>query len=241
MQIYSTKILNNAKGLLLPSEKSRAGVPNQGWMFEIELRKSTIDGGGNGRFAAEPIARGSRVVVKPTIEMSKIERLGDVPNDSTITFSSEVDLEKYIRLAENEGGHLRGVVLQEIENYVYGLDDKRVCLNNSTWTINHGEGATENLILTFEASKDGTELLVGDAYTDISVGTEIMNNYRDFIIAPWYTEWTKKNGIVDVRTLVLDIVDNGGHDNDPVRLPEEDAAGKKKKMLDAANIVANDP
>ena len=178
---------------------------------------------------------GSRVVAKPAIEMAKVERLSDVPNDNTITFANEADLEKYIRLAEKEGGHLRGTVVQEIENFVFGFDDQRVCLNNCTWTINHGEeGSTENLVITFETSEDGTELLVGDAYTDISVGTEIMNNYRDFIIAPWYQEWTRKNGIVDVRTLVLNIVDNGGHDNDPVRLPEEDVMRKKKKILDSA-------
>lgn len=206
--------------LLLPSENSRTGVPNQGWSVKTEVRKSTIPGAGNGRFAAEPIAKRSRVCVKKTIEMAKVNRLSDVPFDRTITFTNEAELEKYIRLAKDEGGHTREAVLEQFQNFIWGLDEKRVALNNSTWSMNHGEGETESIIFQFETLPDGAEALVGDAYRNIAVGTEFMNNYRDFVIAPWYHAWTRKNKIVDVRTLVLSIVDNGGHDNDPARLPE---------------------
>lgn len=213
--------------LLLPSENSKMGVPNQGWLLESEVRQSTIEG--NGRFAAEPIAMGSRVVAKPTIEMANIERLSDVPNDNTITFASATDIEKYIHLAREEGGHSRSAVMHELQHFIFGFDEQRACLNNSAWTMNHGEGPSENIIFTFETLEDGTELLVGDAYVDISAGTEVMNNYRDFIIAPWFDKWSKKNGLVDARTLVLNIADDGGHDNDPPRLPEESAMSKKHR------------
>ena len=58
--------------LLLPSENSRTGVPNQGWSVKTEVRASTIPGAGNGRFAAEAIKAGQRVLVKPVIAMAKV-------------------------------------------------------------------------------------------------------------------------------------------------------------------------
>ena len=217
------------------------GKPNQGWSVKTEVRQSTIPGAGNGRFAAESIKMGSRVSVKPSIAMAKVSRLLDVPFDRVITFSCEAELEKYIRLAKDEGGHTREAVLNQFQNFIWGLDDQRVALNTSTWSMNHGEGPTESVIFTFETLADGTEALVGDAYTNIAVGDEFMNNYRDFVIAPWYHAWTRKQKIVDVRTLVLSIVDNGGHDNDPARLPEGKVGfGKSKafpKMVVASAAV----
>merc|ERR1712018_754439 len=144
-------------------------------MGKTQVQKSNIPGAGNGRFAAEPFKEKTRVLVKPLIEMAKIERLSDVPNDRTITFTCEADLEKYIRLATEEGNLTREAVLDQFENYIWGLDERRVALNYCTWTMNHGEGPTETIIFKFEKMANGTEALVGYAYQNIDVGTELMN------------------------------------------------------------------
>jgi hypothetical protein len=215
--------------LLLPSENSRTGVPDQGWLVEMEVKPSGIPGAGNGRYAAQPVKERDMVCVKPLVPMAEVFALRDVPYDHTYTFACAEDLEKYITLAQKEGGYTREQVLDQFENFVWGLDERRACLNNSTWTMNHGEGTGETVVFQLEAKPDGTEAVVGYAYQDLEPGAEFFNNYRDFVIPLWYRDWTQANGIVDVRTLVLTIVDGGGcgeeplwrgHDSDPARLPE---------------------
>jgi hypothetical protein len=168
----------------------------------------------------ERVKARARVLVKPVVKMGQVKRLIDVPYDATIVYETVADLEKYIKLAAAEGGHSRAEVLDQFENFIWGLDEKRAALNNSTWSMNHGEGATETVIFTFQTLEDGREALVGEAYVDLPKGAELFNNYRDFIMPRWYTAWTRKQKIVDVRTLVLRIVDGGGHKDDPPKLPD---------------------
>ena len=107
--------------------------------------------------------------------------------------------------------------------------------------MNHGEGATETIIFHYQ-QVDGREALCGDAYVPIGKGVELMNNYRDFIIAPWYHTWTRKQKIVDVRTLVLRIVDAPKkHDKDPAKLPEGKVGFGAAKKAAAKKPAAKKP
>ena len=54
-------------------------------------------------------------------------------------------------------------MLDQFENFIWGLDEARAALNNSTWSMNHGEGKNETVVFQWETQQDGTEALVGDA------------------------------------------------------------------------------
>ena len=82
-----------------------------------------------------------------------------------------------------------------------------------------GDAKDETVVFQFEQREDGTEALVGDANGTLAPGTEFFNSYRDFVIPLFYRDWCKKNGISDVRSLVLRIVDGTPHVDDPARLP----------------------
>jgi hypothetical protein len=60
--------------------------------------------------------------VKPVVKMGQVKRLIDVPYDATIVYETVADLEKYIKLAAAEGGHSRAEVLDQFENFIWGLD-----------------------------------------------------------------------------------------------------------------------
>lgn len=178
----------------LPPTRSSSGVISsgeQGWSIDTEVRPSTVEVAGNGRFAVGrlplpsggsaaaasslrpvvstgkmntesedsnneksggsttrttkvlPVARAGDVVVeKFCLPMSEVSSLvKDVPNDSMLTFSSVEDLEKYISLAESEGGYTRAQILKVFEHFMIAFDPKMevVCLNTCTWTVNHAD------------------------------------------------------------------------------------------------------
>merc|ERR1740123_43411 len=130
--------------------------------------------------------------------MNEITSLLSLPADRVITFASEADLEKYIALAKEEGGYTREQVLDQFENFIWGLDEARAALNNSTWSMNHGEGKNETVVFQWETQQDGTEALVGDANGLLAAGTEFYNSYRDFVIPVFYRDWCTKQKISDV-------------------------------------------
>ena len=143
--------------LILPPQLSKLGVAGQGWQASTAVRQSLIPGAGNGRFAEEIVAPNVRVSVKPIVPMESLESLRAVKHDgmrqraaayyqysgspvyavclftaATITFASEGDLEKYVCLAEVEGGYSRGQVLEVFEHFVWSQDGERAFLNVST-------------------------------------------------------------------------------------------------------------
>ena len=63
--------------------------------------------------------------------------------------------------AGEEGGYSREQVLDLYENFVWGLDDTRACLNISTRSVNHGDGVGMGQVeLNFEMI-NGEEYCVG--------------------------------------------------------------------------------
>ena len=99
----------------LPPERSKLGLPNQGWTISTEVKQSLIAGSGNGRFAKESVAGSSRVMVKKLVPMETVTKLSDLTGDSTVTFSSEEDLEKYIQFADSEAGLTHAQILDLYE------------------------------------------------------------------------------------------------------------------------------
>ena len=127
--------------------------------------------------------------------------------DTVVTFSSEEDLEKYISLADAEGGLSRAQILDLYQNFLWGLDGVRGCLNISTYTTNHADNEAITMELNLE-TVDGVECVVGTSMgKDIAVEEELTISYRRFVLPEFYLEFCKKNEIIDVRTLVLNIVD----------------------------------
>ena len=192
----------------LPPERSKLGLPDQGWTVQSEVKPSKVsEGAGNGRFALEAIPKGSRVLVKKLVPMQTITKLSDLGGDSIVTFSSEEDLERYIQCADSEAGITRPQILDLYENFLYGLDGDRGCLNISTYTTNHADGDLTTMELNIE-TVDGCECIVGTALgKDSAIDQELTIDYRRFKIPDFYLEYCKKNNITDVRTVVLSIVD----------------------------------
>ena len=156
------------------------------------------------------IPKSTRVVVKPYIPMREVQSLRDVPNSYTITFDNEEQLERYIALSLKEG-FTRDQVLKELADFIYGFDGYRVCLNNSTWSMNHADhlSTTSGLNVEFvdRVLEDGRVALVGRSMVTINPDDELTNNYRDFVIPPFFLDFCKKNNIKDVRTMVMEAMD----------------------------------
>jgi len=93
-------------------------------------------------------------------------------------------------------------------NFIWSYDGKIAWLNHSTWSVNHGGWLTEesSRLNTLLFEKDGA--IVTECEHDIAAGTEIFMNYRSFDQPPWYLRYCAKNSITDVRTMVLEAVDN---------------------------------
>jgi len=181
----------------------------QGWSIETRVQESKISGAGNGRFSLENVPGNKRVVIKKLIPMNDIEKLADLPRDSTITFSNHEDLENFITKAHEEGFHSRDTVLKLFEHFIWGFDGLRVCLNVATWTVNHGDDASMGMIrLRFEII-DGIEYVVGDTLEEgIKEDQEITCLYHDFVIPDFYKMFCKTNRITDVRSMVLSFEDS---------------------------------
>ena len=191
----------------LPPERSKLGLPDQGWLVETQVAQSRIADSGNGRYAKQAISPCTRVLVKKLVPMASVDKLSDLPGDAVVTFSSEEDLEKYIRLADTEGGLSRAQILDLYQNFLWGLDGARGCLNISTYTTNHADGEAITMELNLETI-DSIECVVGTTLDkEVSIDDELTISYRRFSLPEFYLEYCKKNEIIDVRTLVLNIVD----------------------------------
>jgi hypothetical protein len=202
-----------ASRLLLPTQNTLLGVANQGWRVATEIRPSLLPGAGNGRFAAEPIAAGALIMVKPMLSVASLESLRAVPPDTTLTFSGPACLERYVELNREEGDYTRAQVLSVLEHFLWSLDGVHGCLNASTWTVNHaGSLATGlNMHLTLEQLDDGRDAVVGRAMgAGIALGEEVRNNYEDFIMPRFYLDFCHAEGFKDVRTAVLEAVAAAG-------------------------------
>jgi len=194
-------------GFALGPVNAMQDVPKQGWQLATKVGQSTIAAAGNGRYAAEPLKAGKVVVAKIIKPMATLDSLLGLSNDTTITFASVADLEKYIDLAKSEGGYSRQEILTFYEHFMYGIDGKVTCLNTSTWTVNHGEaGAGMNVLIEEKPLPGGELAYVGTAQVDIIRGDELYNDYRLFKIADFYTAYTQKHGYKDVRTATLEAV-----------------------------------
>ena len=133
-----------------------------GWQIDTVVKPSQVaEGAGNGRYSEVDIPKGTKVIIKKLIPMSAVGKLVDLPGDSTVTFTSEEELESFISKATEEGGHSREQVIDLYENFVWGLDENRACLNISTWSVNHGDGIGMGQVeLNFEMI-NGEEYCVG--------------------------------------------------------------------------------
>lgn len=193
--------------LLLPSQRSLEGAPNQGWRIPTRVGQSRITGAGNGRFSLTAVPKMTRVVVKPYIPMRTVVSLRDIPSNHTITFESEDEIERYISMCLIEG-FTRGQVLKELADFIYGFDGYRACLNNSTWSMNHADHLSKTSGLNVEfvdrVLEDGSVALVGRTIEAVNPDDELTNNYRDFVIPPFFMEFCKKNQIKDVRSMVME-------------------------------------
>ena len=186
--------------MLLPSQNSLRGVAAQGWKIATRVGPSAIAGAGNGRFALEAAAQGTRLSSKPIISMSSIESLATIRADNVLAFERKQDLDKYIKL-NVDGGHSRQSVLEVIEHFVWSLDGQRACLCASTWSMNHADENTSNVLNVHKAIVDNA--VVGEALIDIAEGDELCNNYRDFLMPDFYTAFCAEHGFLDVQSAVL--------------------------------------
>merc|ERR1712190_312167 len=138
--------------------------------------------------------KGEQLIQKVLMPMSAINSLVSLPNDTTITFKSVLELEKYITLALAEGGYSRSQILQEFEHFIYGFDGEVCCLNYSTWTVNHASKASEglNIIVQEKELDDGRTAYEGICVKDVKPGDELYMDYRRFKLPQFYIDYAKK-------------------------------------------------
>jgi len=206
---FSTaSIQEGVAGFELPPIRSIKGVPNQGWQYSVEVRPSLIPAAGNGRFAKEAVKAKSIVVEKVLMPMANIETLVNLPNNASITFATVADLEKYIGLANKEGGYSREEVHDLFEHFMYGFDGQNSVLNVSTWTVNHGddEQKSKNVNVVEKQLDGGAIALVGEATSDIQENEEFYMDYRKFALPKFYIDYTNEHGFKDVRTATVEAV-----------------------------------
>lgn len=194
--------------LLLPSQRTLLGVARQGWSVLTQIKPSTIPGAGNGRFMMENVAAQKCVCIKPTVRVSSLQSLSCVAPDECLLFETTDCLEKYISLNVD---HSRERVIQEMAHFMWSLDGKNTYLNASTWTMNHADGLEMHGNLptiehSLERLGDGTLSVVSRAMQNLAVGTELMNNYREFVMPDFYLDFCDAHGFKDVRSAVLEAV-----------------------------------
>jgi len=199
--------------IMLPTDNSINGVANQGFPISTEVKPSSIEGAGNGRYSKQDVAPGEVVVQKVLVPMAEISSLLNVEKDVTITFACLADLEKYIALMGTEGGFARDVVLKLYEHFVYGFDRKVCCLNVSTWTINHAEKVEGglNCVVDFKGARlpDGRPAYVCRSY-GVKSGAELFMDYNRFALPDFYLAFAKQHGFDDVQTVTLKAVYGSG-------------------------------
>jgi len=178
--------------------------------LETVVRESNIKAAGNGRYAQRELKKGQIAVQKTLRPMAGINSLITLPLNSTITFSSVADLEKYISLAAKEGGYAREEILKVFEHFVYGFDGVVCCLNVCSWTINHADESFKHpspLNMCVEERYRWRGLWREKTYaavatSDIAVGEELHIDYRRFTLPAFYTEFCRTQPVPygDVRT-----------------------------------------
>jgi len=207
-QAYVGKASVGEHAFLLGPANSKKGVPGQGWQFETEIREAEVKEAGFGRKALVPLKKGSPMIEKFTMPMAKVKTLLNIPYDTTITFASVDDLEKYIKLGMTEGNYSREEILEYYEHFMYGFDGVVTGLNVCTWTVNHqgSEDQGLNCNMFEKYYPDGRHSYYGIAAKDIKVGDEIYHDYRRFKIPEFYKEYCKKHNFKSVRQITLEAV-----------------------------------
>ena len=188
--------------VLLPSQRTLNANLDEGWKIGTDVRPSNIAAAGNGRYTSQAVVAGALMFSKKLRHVKTIKSLCDVSTDSTVVFHDTQDLETFIELCQKEGNHTRDKTLEEYQHYIYGYTGTTAHLNFCTWTINHGEpGQTENMKIAIIG-----DTIQGTAMRDIDVGEEIYNNYREFKIPAFYTEFCETHGFKDVRSAVMEAI-----------------------------------
>ena len=200
--------LSRDSGFKLGNENAMKGLPDQGWQIETEIREATIKAAGNGRFALSVGKRDAVLIEKVLMPMKQTDTLIGLANNTTLTFEDTEDLEKYIKLAMVEGNYTRQDVLTQYEHFMYGFDGVVACLNYCTWTVNHAGDAKEGLNIRVQEKPlpNGKIAYVGICVKDVEINDELYMDYRRFTIPKFYHEFTKANGIGDVRKNTLTAV-----------------------------------
>ncbi len=140
-------------------------------------------------------------MTKPIIAMSGISSIVDsssVNNDHVILFKNRQEIEIFIDLYEKEGHQSRKNTIDCLAHFIWSLPTiDGVTLNFSTWSMNHGdEGHGENIRFHEE---NGT--IVATTTTDVKVGDELLNDYRDFdSMNDFWIDFCKEEGVKDVMT-----------------------------------------
>lgn len=137
--------------------------------------------------------------------MSEISTISTVPKDTVILFESEDEIEKFIKLYEDEGGVSREDTVDCLAHFIWSLGDiQGATLCFSTWSMNHGDPDQGENIRFFK--EDG--MIIGETVVDIKVGDELLNDYRDFEPLPsFWTQFCEGEGVKDVMTNLKEAVE----------------------------------
>ena len=111
-------------------------------------------------------------MLKPLVPMSKVMSLAGLRFDTSITFCKTEDLVRFVEIAQNEGKLTVEQIHEFYCNFMFGLDGERGCLNISTFTINHDETGSCNLVLTHVTNEGKDCLVLSTADKGIAKGAE---------------------------------------------------------------------
>lgn len=201
----STATYSESGFVALPSERTSRELPGQGWDIPTTIKKSNIPGANNGRFVDTDVPKDTIVVTKQLIPMSDISSILDVGSDEVIIFKNKEEIETFIGLYEKEGQRSREEIVDCLAHFIWSFHNTNgLCINFSTWTVNHGcPGDTENIHFYH---KD--DAILGKTVTDVKAGDELYNNYRDFDhMDDYWINFCKDEGVKDVVTNLKQYVD----------------------------------
>ena len=148
---------------------------NDGWLVDTSIKKSNIEGAGNGRFINETIGKGEIIRKNKIISTEKYTKINDTNLLIGKVFKSSKpsDLDTYFKTFD-----------PQIIHFAWSSADENVYHFNPSNYINH-------------SSKDNLDLLKIDndivlkTNRDIEKGEELYHNYKISEYPKWFTDYSK--------------------------------------------------
>jgi len=154
------------------------------------------------------VPKNTTVMAKKLVPMANVSSIHSIPNDVTILFKNEEEIEKFIYLYETEGQQNRQDTINCLSHFIFTLSNlDGVAFHWTSSSINHGDVSKgeSNTSVVFR-EEDG--MIVADTLTDVKAGDELLCDYRNFDpMKKFWVEFCEKSGEKDVLTILKQYIE----------------------------------